>query len=111
VYFFGSGPDSQRDLAYLNNIADNYYKDIHLVCIGMQKSREEFEKIISAFDNHHLTFLYAGMDQELIRAYQLKMIPAAFFADKDKKLRLNYAPVPSEGIERKFTQILLHSKK
>ena len=111
LYFFRSSKSSQRDLALLNQLSSKYKNDFHIIAIGMQNSYEEYEKAIKALKLPNIITLYGGNDYRLIEGLGIQSVPYAIQTNSKKKISFNYTPLPSEGIQVKWDEILRKSKK
>jgi hypothetical protein len=111
LYFFNSNKSSQRDLALLNQLANKYKNDFRIVAIGMQRSYEDYLKAVQPMKLTNLTALYGGNDFQIIDNLHVQSVPFAIETNSKKKIAFKYTPLPSEGIQLKWEEILRKNKK
>jgi hypothetical protein len=111
VYFFNESKASQRDLALLNHMASKYKTDFRIVVIGMQDTFESFEKTTASLKLENMEVLYCGNDFKLIQDLRIGAVPSAIQTNFKGILQYEYTPLPSEGIQQKWEEILRKSKK
>lgn len=111
LYFFNSSKTSQRELALLNQLASKYKNDFSIVAIGMQHSYEEYSKTIKSLKLPNLTTIYGGNNYKLIDDLRIETVPFAIETNSKGTISFNYTPLPSEGIQVKWEEILRKQKK
>lgn len=111
LYFFNESKASQRDLALLNHIALKYKNDFRIVVIGMNATFESFEKTISTLKLENMEVLYGGNDFKLIQDLRIGAVPSAIQTNFKGLLQYEYTPLPAEGIQQKWEEILRKNKK
>jgi hypothetical protein len=111
LYFFNESKASQRDLALLNHIASKYKNDFRIVVIGMQDTFESFEKTIASLKLENMEVLYGGNDFKLIQDLRIGAVPSAIQTNFKGLLQYEYTPLPAEGIQQKWEEILRKNKK
>jgi hypothetical protein len=111
VYFFNESKASQRDLALLNHMASKYKNDFRIVVIGMQDTFESFEKTIASLKLENMEVLYGGNDFKLIQDLRIGAVPSAIQTNFKGLLQYEYTPLPAEGIQQKWEEILRKNKK
>ena len=111
LYFFNSSKTSQRDLALLNQLASKYKNDFSIIAIGMQHSYEDYSKALQSLKLSNLTTFYGGNDYKLIDDLRIQTVPFAIETNSKGKISFNYTPLPSEGIQVKWEEILRKNKK
>ena len=111
LYFFNSSKTSQRDLALLNQLASKYKNDFSIIAIGMQHSYDEYSKALQSLKLSNLTTIYGGNDYKLIDDLRIQTVPFAIETNNKGKISFNYTPLPSEGIQVKWEEILRKNKK
>jgi len=111
VYFFNESKASQRDLALLNHMASKYKNDFRIVVIGMQDTFESFEKTIVSLKLENMEVLYGGNDFKLIQDLRIGAVPSAIQTNFKGLLQYEYTPLPAEGIQQKWEEILRKNKK
>jgi len=111
LYFFNESKASQRDLALLNHMASKYKTDFRIVVIGMQDTFESFEKTIAPLKLENIEVLYGGNDFKLIQDLHIGAVPYALQTNFKGLLQYEYTPLPAEGIQQKWEEILRKNKK
>jgi hypothetical protein len=111
LYFFNSSKSSQRDLALLNQLSSKYKYDFSIVAIGMQSTFEDYQKALKPLKLDNLLTMYGGNDYLLINNLHIQTIPFAIETNNKRKFAFNYTPLPSEGIQVKWEEILRKNKK
>lgn len=111
LYFFNSSKTSQRELALLNQLASKYKNDFSIVAIGMQHSYEEYSKTIQTLKLPNLTTIYGGNNYMLTDDLRINTVPFAIETNSKGTISFNYTPLPSEGIQVKWDEILRKRKK
>ena len=111
VYFFNESKASQRDLALLNHMSAKYKNDFRIVVIGMQDTFESFEKTIVSLKLENMEVLYGGNDFKLIQDLRIGAVPSAIQTNFKGLLQYEYTPLPAEGIQQKWEEILRKNKK
>ncbi len=111
VYFFNESKSSQRDLALLNHLASKYKNDFRIVAVGMHDNFESFEKTINLLKLSNIDVLYGGNDFKLIQELRIATVPCAIQTNFKGVLQYEYTPLPTEGIQQKWEEILRKSKK
>lgn len=111
LYFFHSNKSSQRDLTLLNQLASKYQNDFSIIAIGMQSSYEDYQKALQPMKLNNITTLFGGNNYRLIEELGIESVPFAIQTNNKKKITFNYAPLPSEGIQLKWEEILRKNKK
>lgn len=111
LYFFNESKASQRDLALLNHLASKYKNDFRIVAIGMHENFEAFEKTVNSLKLEGMEVLYCGNDFKLIQDLRISSVPLALQTNFKGLLTFDYTPLPAEGIQQKWEEILRKSKK
>ena len=111
LYFFHSNKSSQRDLTLLNQLASKYQNDFSIIAIGMQSSYEDYQKALQPMKLNNITTLFGGNNYRLIEELGIESVPFAIQTNNKKKITFNYTPLPSEGIQLKWEEILRKNKK
>ena len=111
LYFFNESKSSQRDLALLNHMASKYKNDFQIVVIGMNDTFESFEKTIGPLKLNNMEVLYGGNDFKLIQELRIGAVPSAIQTNFKGIIQYEYTPLPSEGIQQKWEEILRKNKK
>lgn len=111
VYFFNESKSSQRDLALLNHLASKYKNDFRIVVVGMHDNFESFQKTITPLKLANIEVLYGGNDFKLIQELRIAAVPYAIQTNFKGALQYEYSPLPSEGIQQRWEEILRKSKK
>jgi hypothetical protein len=111
LYFFNSSKSSQRDLTLLNQLALKYQNDFSIVAIGMQSSYEDYQKALQPLKLNNITTLFGGNNYRLIDELGIESAPFAIQTNNKKKISFKYTPLPSEGIQLKWEEILRKNKK
>ena len=111
LYFFNESKSSQRDLALLNHLASKYKNDFRIVVIGMHDNFESFQKTIAPFKLDGIEVLYGGNDFKLIQELRIATVPCALQTNFKGVLQFEYTPLPAEGIQQKWEEIIRKSKK
>lgn len=111
LYFFNSSKTSQRELALLNQLASKYKNDFSIIAVGMQHSYEDYSKALQSLKLSNLTTFYGGNDYKLIDDLRIQTVPFAIETNSKGKISFNYTPLPSEGIQVKWEEILRKNKK
>lgn len=111
LYFFNSNKASQRDLALLNQLASKYKYDFRIIAIGMQGNYEDYTKALQPMKLTNLTTLYGGNDYQIIDNLRIQSVPFAIETNNKMKIAFKYTPLPSEGIQVKWEEILRKNKK
>lgn len=111
LYFFNESKASQRDLALLNHMASKYKNDFRFVVIGMHDNFESFQKTIALFKLDGIEVLYGGNDFKLIQELRIASVPCALQTNFKGILQFEYTPLPAEGIQQKWEEIIRKSKK
>jgi hypothetical protein len=111
IYFFNESKASQRDLALLNHMASKYKNDFRIVVIGMHENFESFEKTITPLKLENMEVLYGGNDFKLIQDLRIGAVPSAIQTNFKGVIQYDYTPLPAEGIQQKWEEILRKNKK
>lgn len=111
LYFFNENKSSQRDLALLNHIASKYKNDFRIVVIGMHDNFESFQKTIAPLRLENIEVLYGGNDFKLIQDIHIATVPCALQTNFKGVIQYEYTPLPAEGIQQKWEEILRKNKK
>ena len=111
LYFFNESKSCQRDLALLNHMSSKYKNDFRIVIIGMHDNFESFEKTIAPFKLAGIEVLYGGNDFKLIQELRIATIPCALQTNFKGIIQYEYTPLPAEGIQQKWEEILRKNKK
>ena len=111
LYFFNEGKSCQRDLALLNHMASKYKNDFRIVVIGMHETFESFEKTIAPLKLENMEILYGGNDFKLMQDLRIGAVPYAIQTNFKGLLQYEYTPLPAEGIQQKWEEILRKNKK
>ena len=111
LYFFNESKSCQRDLALLNHMSSKYKNDFRIVVIGMHDNFESFEKTIAPFKLAGIEVLYGGNDFKLIQELRIATIPCALQTNFKGIIQYEYTPLPAEGIQQKWEEILRKNKK
>ena len=111
LYFFNESKASQRDLALLNHLASKYKNDFRIVVIGMNETFESFEKTIASLKLENIEALYGGNDFKLIQDLRIGAVPSAIQTNFKGLLQYEYTPLPAEGIQQKWEEIIRKNKK
>ena len=111
LYFFNENKSSQRDLALLNHMASKYKNDFRIVVIGMHDNFESFQKTIAPLKLEGIEVLYGGNDFKLIQDLHIATVPCALQTNFKGVIQYEYTPLPAEGIQQKWEEILRKSKK
>ncbi len=111
VYFFNESKASQRDLALLNHLASKYKNDFRIVVIGMHENFESFRKTINPLKLENMEVLYGGNDFKLIQDLRIGAVPSAIQTNFKGLLQYEYTPLPAEGIQQKWEEIIRKNKK
>ena len=111
LYFFNSSKSSQRDLALLNQLASKYQNDFRIIAIGMQCSFEDYQKALLPLKLGNITTLFGGNNYRLIDELSIESVPFAIQTNNKTKISFKYTPLPSEGIQIKWEEILRRNKK
>lgn len=111
LYFFNEGKSSQRDLALLNHMASKYKADFRIVVIGMHDTFESFEKTIAPLKLENMEILYGGNDFKLMQDLRIGAVPYAVQTNFKGLLQFEYTPLPAEGIQQKWEEIIRKNKK
>jgi hypothetical protein len=111
LYFFRSNKSSQRDLALLNQLSSKYKNDFRIIAVGMQSTYEDYLKAVQPLKLSNLTTLYGGNDYKISDELGIKTVPFAIQTNNKKKISFNYTPLPSEGIQLKWEEIIRRNKK
>jgi L-2-hydroxyglutarate oxidase LhgO len=73
--------------------------------ISTEENFESMKRFVES-KNYPWTVLHYGNQEEILKKYNVKVMPAYFFITPDGKLSLSPAPSPSEKIEWKIFQIM-----
>jgi hypothetical protein len=111
LYFFRSSKSSQRDLALLNQLSSKYKNDFRIIAVGMQSTYEDYLKAVQPLKLSNLTTIYGGNDYLLTDLLGIQTVPIAIQTNNKKKISFNYTPLPSEGIQLKWEEIIRRNKK
>jgi hypothetical protein len=111
LYFFRSNKSSQRDLALLNQLSSKYKNDFRIIAVGMQSTYEDYLKAVQPLKLSNLTTIYGGNDYLLTDLLGIQTVPIAIQTNNKKKISFNYTPLPSEGIQLKWEEIIRRNKK
>jgi hypothetical protein len=111
LYFFNENKSSQRDLALLNHMASKYKNDFRIVVIGMHDNFESFQKTIAPLKLESIEVLYGGNDFKLIQDLHIATVPCALQTNFKGLIQYEYTPLPAEGIQQKWEEILRKNKK
>jgi hypothetical protein len=111
LYFFRSNKSSQRDLALLNQLSAKYKNDFRIIAIGMHSTYADYLKAVQPLKLSNLTTLYGGNDYKISNELEIKTVPFAIQTNYKKKISFNYTPLPSEGIQLKWEEIIRKNKK
>ncbi len=111
LYFFNESKSSQRDLALLKHLASKYKNDFRIVVIGMHDNFEAFQKTLAPLSPDGIEILYGGNDFKLIQQLRIAAVPCAIQTNFKGILQFEYTPLPSEGIQQKWEEILRKNKK
>ena len=111
LYFFNESKSCQRDLALLNHMSSKYKNDFRIVVIGMHDNFESFEKTVAPFKLAGIEVLYGGNDFKLIQELCIATIPCALQTNFKGIIQYEYTPLPAEGIQQKWEEILRKNKK
>jgi len=111
LYFFRSNKSSQRDLALLNQLSAKYKNDFRIIAIGMHSTYADYLKAVQPLKLSNLTTLYGGNDYKISDELEIKTVPFAIQTNYKKKISFNYTPLPSEGIQLKWEEIIRKNKK
>jgi len=111
LYFFNSSTSSQRDLTLLNQLASKYQNDFSIIAIGMQGSYEDYQKALLPLKLGNITTLFGGNNYRLIDELGIESVPYAIQTNHKTKISFKYTPLPSEGIQIKWEEILRRKKK
>lgn len=111
LYFFNSSKSSQRDLTLLNQLASKYQNDFNIIAIGMQCSYEDYQKTLQPIKLSNITTLFGGNNYRLIDELGIESVPFAIQTNNKQKISFKYTPLPSEGIQKKWEEIIRRNKK
>ena len=111
LYFFNESKSCQRDLALLNHIAAKYKNDFRIVVIGMHDTFESFEKTIASLKLENMEILYGGNDFKLMQDLRVGAVPYAIQTNFKGLLQYEYTPLPAEGIQQKWEELIRKNKK
>ena len=111
LYFFNESKSCQRDLALLSHMASKYKNDFRIVVIGMHDNFESFEKTIAPLRLEGIEFLYGGNDFKLIQELHIATVPCALQTNFKGIIQYEYTPLPAEGIQQKWEEMIRKNKK
>ena len=92
-------------------MASKYKNDFRIVVIGMHETFESFEKTIAPLKLENMEILYGGNDFKLMQDLRIGAVPYAIQTNFKGLLQYEYTPLPAEGIQQKWEEILRKNKK
>jgi hypothetical protein len=77
----------------------------------MHDNFESFEKTIASLKLEGIEALYGGNDFKLIQELRIAAVPSAIQTNFKGAIQYEYTPLPAEGIQQKWEEILRKNKK
>jgi peroxiredoxin len=94
-----------RDYKVLNNLYKKHKDHFKIIIISTEENPETLEHYVEQ-KNIPWTMLHYGNDPEVLKRYNVKVMPSYFFINPDGKLSISPAPGPSEKIEWEIFKLM-----
>ncbi len=94
---------SEYDL--LQRLDERYGSYFRIVTIFIGESFEDMDSFLQKND-YNWDFLFYGNQPSVLKDYDIRIFPTCYFIDRDGKLLMSPAPLPSENFERYLVRTL-----